>query len=113
LKERFFAARSDDAVQSRSRTGKPVRMLKSGMTEAWEKPGAPPFLPMPYQTAVMVETRLRVERARRKDFLTYPVGQIVGDIRDTRTCRQVIYDMVEEFVAAQERVAALMGTDTD
>ena len=34
---------AEQAVQSRSRTGKPARMLKSKLTEAWEQPGAPKF----------------------------------------------------------------------
>jgi NAD(P)H-dependent flavin oxidoreductase YrpB (nitropropane dioxygenase family) len=111
LKERFFAAGPEDAVQSRSRTGKPVRMLRSKLTEAWEKPGAPPFLPMPLQTAAMVEARLRVERARAKDFLTYPVGQIVGDIEHERSCRQIVYELLQELVEATERLGRLVGTD--
>ena len=111
LKERFFAAKAEDAVQSRSRTGKPVRMLRSKMTEAWEVAGAPPFLPMPLQTAAMVETRLRVERARVKDFLTYPVGQVVGDMHEERSCRQVIYDILNELVEATERLNGLIETN--
>ncbi|HUN53296.1 MAG TPA: nitronate monooxygenase family protein [Candidatus Sulfotelmatobacter sp.] len=110
LKERFFAARAEDAVQSRSRTGKPVRMLRSKLTEAWEAPDAPTFLPMPLQTAAMIESRLRAERARAKDFLTYPVGQIVGDMHEERSCRQVIYDILTELVEAAERLNGLVGS---
>lgn len=110
-KERFFEARSEDAVQTRSRTGKPVRMLQSRMNQAWEAPDAPDFLPMPLQTAVMVESRLRVERARVKEFLTYPVGQIVGDMHHETSCRQVISDLLSEFADATERLNDLVGAD--
>jgi len=107
MKERLYAARADDAVQSRSRTGKPVRMLKSRFTEAWEQPGAPDFLQMPWQTMVNVEARLRIERARSKEFLTCPVGQIVGDIREESTVKQVIYEMLSEFSDTVEKMATL------
>ncbi len=103
-KARLFEATADDAIQTRSRTGKPVRMLRSKLTDAWEEPDAPPFLPMPLQTAVMAESRLRVERARVREFLTYPVGQIVGEMAHETSCRQVIFEMLDEFVDAMERI---------
>ena len=107
IKERFFEAGSGEAIQTRARTGKPVRMLKSRLTDAWEQPDSPPFLNMPYQTAVVVESRLRVERAKRKDFLTYPVGQIVGDMSTESTVRQVIHDLLDEYVDSLERMNAI------
>lgn len=111
IKERFFEARADDAIQTRARTGKPVRMLRSQLTEAWEQPEAPPFLQMPLQTAVMVESRLRAERARDKRFLTYPVGQIVGDMAHETSCRQVIHELLDEFVDAVGRLNDITGAD--
>lgn len=107
IKQRFFGAAADDAVQTRARTGKPVRMLRSLLTDAWEQPAAPPFLQMPLQTAVMIEARLRVERARDKRFLTYPVGQIVGQMQHETTCRQLIYDLLDEYVEAVSRLNAI------
>lgn len=41
----LLAARSEDAVRRKCRTGKPVRMIKSPMSEIWEQPGAPKYLP--------------------------------------------------------------------
>ena len=86
-------------------------MLRSELTEAWEKPDAPDFLQMPLQNAVMVESRLRMTRGRSKDFLTYPVGQIVGDMEHETTCRQVIQEMLTEFVDAGDRLNSLMTED--
>jgi len=111
VKERFFEAGADDAIQTRARTGKPVRMLRSALTELWERPDAPDFLPMPLQTAVMVESRLRVERARAREFLTHPVGQIVGDMQHASSVRQVIQDLLGEFVDAVERLNELVAAD--
>jgi NAD(P)H-dependent flavin oxidoreductase YrpB (nitropropane dioxygenase family) len=104
IKERLFEAASDEAIQTRSRSGKPARMLRSLLTDAWEQPDAPAFLPMPYQTAVVVESRLRVERALDKRFLTNPVGQIVGDMRQETTVRNVIYELLDEYVGTLERM---------
>jgi NAD(P)H-dependent flavin oxidoreductase YrpB (nitropropane dioxygenase family) len=109
MKARLYAAKAEDAVQSRSRTGKPARLLKSRLTEAWEQPGAPKFLGMPWQTMVNTEPRLRIERARNTEFLTCPVGQIVGDIKEEQTVKQVIYDILIEFADAGERLAELMA----
>jgi len=111
IKERFFAAKADDAIQTRARSGKPVRMLRSRLTDAWEQDDAPPFLNIPFQTGVMVESRLRVERAKVKDFLTYPVGQIVGDMTGETTVRQVIYELLDEFADAVERLNVMTGAD--
>jgi NAD(P)H-dependent flavin oxidoreductase YrpB (nitropropane dioxygenase family) len=110
-KECFHAASSHDAIRTRSRTGKPVRMLRSRLTEAWEEPDAPAVLPMPLQTAVMAESRLRMTRARNKEFLTYPIGQIVGDMEHETTCRQVIQEMLGEFVDASERLNTLLTNE--
>lgn len=106
-KELLFDAAPEDAIQTRARTGKPVRMLRSQLTEAWEQPDAPSILPMPYQTGVMVESRLRVERVRDKRFLTYPVGQIVGEMKHETSVRQVIYDLLDEFADSVERLNTL------
>lgn len=108
LRERFYAAGAEDAVQSRSITGKPCRTLKSRYTEAWDQPGAPKPLPMPLQSLAYTETRLRMERAHAKDWLTYPVGQVVGDMKADTTVRQVIHDMLDEFADAVERLNGLV-----
>jgi len=108
VKQRLIEAKSDEAVQRRSRTGKPVRLLKSKLTEAFEQPGAPPILPMPLQTATMMESMLRVERALAKDWVYSPVGQIVGQMKAETSCREVIYNLLSEFVDARERIDALV-----
>ena len=49
ITEKLLAATSTDTVRSRSLTGKPARMLRTGWTEAWEAPESPGPLPMPLQ----------------------------------------------------------------
>ena len=111
MKQRLYEAKAEEAVQSKSRTGKPARLLKSKLTEAWEKPGAPPFLPMPYQTMVNTEARLRIERARAHDFLTCPIGQIVGEMKEENSVKQVVFDMLTEFAEASERFYGLVNEE--
>lgn len=110
VKERFWEATAEDAVQSRLRSGKPARVLRSKLSDAWERADAPAFLPMPYQTLMMREPHMRVDRARRKEYMYYPVGQVVGAMRAETTCKQVIYDMLDEFVEATQRLGALIET---
>jgi len=97
MKERFFAAGSEDAVQRRVLTGKQCRMLRSAFTEAWMQPGAPAPLPMPLQPMLVAEARARIERSAHKDYLTYYVGQIVGDMHEETSVRGVIQDMLVEL----------------
>lgn len=110
IKARLFAAGADDAVLTRSVTGKPCRTLRSAFTDAWDAPGAPAPLPAPLQAILWWgQGRTRVERARVSEFLTYPVGQIVADMREETSVRQVVQDMLEELVSARERLDRQLG----
>lgn len=108
LKSKLFEAQSDDAVQTRSLTGKPCRALKSLYTQAWEQPGAPRTLPMPLQTLLWTELRLRAQRAHARDWMTYPVGQIVGDMHAETSVREVVHGLLEEFLISVERLQTLI-----
>lgn len=109
VKQRLIEAKSDEAVQRRTRTGKPARVLKSKLTEAFNEQGAPPYLPMPLQTATMMESNLRVERALAKDWVYCPVGQIVGEMKAELTVKQVVFDLLSEFVDATESINARLN----
>jgi len=110
IKERMFAAGPEDAVLTRSVTGKPCRTLRSAFTDAWERPGAPEPLAAPLQGILWWgQGRTRVERVRAREFLTYPVGQIVGDMDAETSVRRVVQDMLAELAEAKERFDALLG----
>jgi NAD(P)H-dependent flavin oxidoreductase YrpB (nitropropane dioxygenase family) len=111
MKQLLFKARSEDAVQTRSKTGKPGRMLRSKYTEAWLLPDAPKPLPMPWQSVLNAEARLRIDRARALDYMTCPVGQIVGRIHNESSVRDVIRELLEEFVSTVERLPGACGID--
>ncbi|MEO7010300.1 MAG: nitronate monooxygenase [Caldimonas sp.] len=110
IKAKLFAAESEDAVLTRSVTGKPCRTLRSKFTDAWDQPGAPEPLPAPLQAILWWgQGRTRVERVSAKDFLTYPVGQIVGDMTEETSVRNVVHDMLNELVESKERLDRFLG----
>jgi NAD(P)H-dependent flavin oxidoreductase YrpB (nitropropane dioxygenase family) len=106
-KSAMFAARTEDAVRRRCRTGKTVRMLKSKLSEVWKEPGAPPYLQAPLQGILFNEITARVMRAERADLLSIPAGQSVGTMTEETSVRQVMYDMQVEMADAFERMAGI------
>ena len=73
-------------------------------------PGAPDPLPAPLQNMLWwAHGRTRVERARAEPFLTYPVGQLVGDMNAESSVRQVVQDMLLELAETKERLDGMLG----
>lgn len=103
----LLAARTEDAVRRKARTGKTVRMIKSQLSEAWEQAGAPPYLPTPLQGILYNEAHARVVRARRRDLYSFPAGQVVGMIHEESSVRDVMYRMQTEYLDTIERLAGL------
>jgi len=108
-RDAYLAATSRDTVRSRSFTGKPCRMLRNHWTDAWEAPDAPKPLGMPLQFMVTSEAVARGHRYadKAKDVLFNPVGQIVGRMNEVRPVREVIYQLVEEYLEAVDRLQRL------
>src|SRR5262249_28560020 len=108
----YLAAGSRDTVRSRSFTGKPCRMLRNDWTEAWEAPDAPKPLGMPLQFMVASEAVSRGHRYADKaqKVLFNPVGQIVGRMNAVRPVKDVIYELVEEYLETVERLQSLGAT---
>ena len=103
----LFATRAEDAVQSRVRTGKPVRVIRSVMSDAWEKPGAPTFLPAPLQGILFNEFQARVVRAGYKPFYSSPVGQAVGTLTEETSVREVMLRLQTEYLDAIDHIASI------
>ncbi len=106
-KQVLFDARTEDAVRRRARTGKPVRMTRSRLSEAWEQPGAPAYLPTPLQGILYNEAHARVVRAQRADLYSFPAGQCVGTMQGETSVRDVMYALQTEYIAAMERLAQM------
>jgi NAD(P)H-dependent flavin oxidoreductase YrpB (nitropropane dioxygenase family) len=110
VKEKFLAATSRDTIRSRSLTGKPARMLRSAWTEEWENPDNPDPLPLPLQSVLIADARTRIARASHEkgsgaeQLDNYFVGQVVGQLDRVKSVRQVVQDMIGEYVDAIERL---------
>ncbi len=115
VKEKFLAATSRDTLRSRSLTGKPARMLRTAWTEEWERPDTPDPLPMPLQSLLVAEAQARINRAAptkgsgAEQLAGYFVGQVVGQLNKVQPARQVVLDMVEEFIDAVQDLEKLLG----
>lgn len=111
-KQAYFRASCEDTVRSRAWTGKPARYLKNDWTDAWARDDTPDPLGLPLQGLVTFDALRRTKRyagvgdTQRVAF--NPVGQVVGEITEERTCREVIFDLVSEYVDATERLANLL-----
>ena len=108
-KEILFKARSEDAVQRKWMTGKTVRMIRSKASEAWEQPGAPKHLKPPLQNILYHGARIRIEKAHRADMCSFPAGQVVGNMNEETSVRQVMQDLMEEYIETAERMAPLIN----
>ena len=112
VKQKFLAAGSSDTERSRTITGKPARMLRSAWTEEWNRPDTPDPLPMPLQIMLTGEPRRRIDRVAHhpgsgaEKLTNYFVGQIVGAMNQSLPTRQVVYNLVEEFIEAVENLNA-------
>jgi len=107
--ENLLEATSRDTVRSRAMTGKPARQLRTPWTEAWDAPDSPGALPMPLQFMLTAEAQARISRAQKKELMGFPVGQIVGQMNEVKPVRDVIYEMVEEYLETTERLSATLG----
>lgn len=109
MKQRLFETRAEDAIQTRCMTGKPCRVNRSLYTDAWSAPGAPSPLKLPLQPMLSAEFRERVTRAGATQYMTYPVGQVVGTMSAPTDVRTILRDMLEELATTFERLDELQS----
>jgi NAD(P)H-dependent flavin oxidoreductase YrpB (nitropropane dioxygenase family) len=108
--QNILAATSRDTVRSRAMTGKPARQLRTKWTEAWEAEDAPKTLPMPLQGILYGEMARRVTRAHNVELSGFPVGQIVGRMDRIRPTHEVVFELIEDWIATTEKLCALLDT---
>jgi NAD(P)H-dependent flavin oxidoreductase YrpB (nitropropane dioxygenase family) len=110
VKEKFLTATSSDTVRSRASTGKPARQLRTAWTDEWENPDNPDPLPMPLHGMLIAEAQGRMRRSAAnnegaRQLVNYFVGQVVGQMNKVKPARQVVLDMVDEYIDAAQSVA--------
>ena len=114
IKEKYVQANSRQTVRSQARTGKYSRQLRSPWTDAWESEEAPTPLPMPLQSLVSEPALGKVTKLAEgghegaRMLATSFVGQGVGLMNSIQTTRQVVYEFMEDFLKASERLAAVL-----
>jgi NAD(P)H-dependent flavin oxidoreductase YrpB (nitropropane dioxygenase family) len=108
-RDSYLQAKSGDAVRSRAFTGKPARMLRNDWTQAWERSDTPDPLGMPLQGMVAMDAIIRAERYPKsaQPVAFSPVGQVVGQMNEVRSVRDVVRGLVEEYLDAIERLQSL------
>ena len=115
IKEKYVQANSRQTVRSQARTGKYSRQLRSPWTDAWESEEAPTPLPMPLQSLVSEPALGKVTKLAEgghegaRMLATSFVGQGVGLMNSIQTTRQVVYEFMEDFLKASERLATALG----
>ena len=117
IKEKYVQANSRQTVRSQARTGKYSRQLRSPWTDAWQSDDAPVPLPMPLQSLVSEPALGKVTKLAEaghegaRQLATSFVGQGVGLMNSIQTTRQVVYEFMEDFLKASERLAEAVGED--
>ncbi|MFK4508403.1 nitronate monooxygenase family protein [Bradyrhizobium daqingense] len=104
MRKRFIAARSQDAIQRKYDTGKPLRGLRSKWTDAWDAPEAPQPLPLAAQKLLVAPALKRFELADAADYMGYMCGQIVGRINEELPVRDIVSRLTIECDATLERL---------
>jgi NAD(P)H-dependent flavin oxidoreductase YrpB (nitropropane dioxygenase family) len=114
VKDKMLAANSRNTVRSRSRTGKPTRQLQSTWTDAWAAPDAPDPLPMPLQGVLSRPAMAKIDKLAEgghegaKALATYYVGQAVGLMNTEQSARSVVYDFMQDYADAVERLSGTL-----
>jgi len=112
--DKLLAAGSEDAVRSRSLSGKPARLLRTAWTEAWEREDCPGALPMPLQYMACAEAQTRIglaarkENAKAQELVGIPVGQVVSRMNEVKSSANLIYEFIDDFIATVERLDGLL-----
>jgi NAD(P)H-dependent flavin oxidoreductase YrpB (nitropropane dioxygenase family) len=70
---------------------------------------------MPLHGMLIAEAQGRMRRSAANNpgaeqLVNYFVGQIVGSMNQVKPAKQVVYEMVEEYIDAAERLAKTLDT---
>ena len=111
VKEKLLKATSRDTIRSRCASGKPVRQLRTPWVMAWESKDSPGTLPMPLQGLLVQDIVGAIYEHRVTEVMGTPVGQIVGQMNQIRSARDVFLELVEGFVESATRLSDLIAVE--
>ena len=118
IKQKYLNASSRQTVRSKYRTGKFSRQLRSPWTDAWEDENAPEPLAMPLMGLVSGPPLAKVTKLAEgghvgaKQLATSFVGQGVGLMNQELATKQVVYDFMEDYLSAIERLHGTIDEDS-
>jgi len=112
--DKLLAASSEDAVRSRTLSGKPARLLRTEWTEAWLRSDCPGTLPLPLQYMACADAQARINLSARsgnrkaEKLLGMPVGQVVSRMNQVKSSARVVEEFIDEFIEAVARLDAMI-----
>lgn len=98
--KKLLAAKSEDTLITRTHSGKPLRMIRSGWSDEWGSPGAPEPLPMPYQQVLVGEIFHAIREHRIEPLMWYSAGQSIAYYNEVTTVDEVMDRICDEAEAA-------------
>jgi NAD(P)H-dependent flavin oxidoreductase YrpB (nitropropane dioxygenase family) len=114
--QKMLEATSRDTIRSTARTGKPARQLVSEWTDAWRpNEKGHPTLPLPLQSMLAEPTLRRIDKLAAtghpgaQALSTYFVGQGVGLMNKVKPARDVVFEFIEDYIAAAERLGGSLS----
>lgn len=107
LTQQLMNAGSEDTVISRSWSGKTLRMVRSGWSEAWGAAGAPAPLKMPYQQVLVGELNAAIREHRVESLMWTPAGQSVAFLKEVRSVEDIMNELLEQTEHALDRLASM------
>ena len=104
--DKLAAAGSADTVITRSESGKTFRQVRTGWSDAWERPGAPEPLKMPFQDVLVGDLLGAIEEHDIEDLIHSGAGQSIAYFDQVRPVADVMAGLVDE---ASQSLAAQSG----
>ena len=103
--KKLVAAVDEDTRIGRMYSGKTMRHVYNAWSEAWERPEAPPPLPMPLQGLLVGEALAGAREAHIEELVGGPAGNVAGLIDAIRPARTVVESMVQQAEELLDRMA--------
>ena len=108
LKDKVIEATDEDAVITKIYTGKTARILNCKYIERWQEPDAPQTLPMPLQNLyspmpLFLSTEdsysaSLFDKSGLREYATSAAGNAAGLIKQRKSVRKIMEDMMTEAV---------------